>query len=118
MREITTHKVNGLNEALTINVIDDPGQGNACHVYDILGCNPNNVTIRFQNGPIKEAGVNGISKEALLAIVRDRLEGFQSGPYACKTNAHALVCVIGAMTALHSRTKERTERGVEGTHTV
>jgi len=29
--------------------------------------------IAFQNGPIKEFGVNGITQEALLAIVIDRL---------------------------------------------
>jgi hypothetical protein len=134
-RELTTHKVNGLNEALQIQVLDDPGQGNACHVYRIYPpeLNTFDVTtdpqrgarlicaccdIRFQNGPIKEVGVNGISNEALLAIVRDRLEGFQSGPYACDTNAVALEAVVKAMESLHSRTKERVERGVEGTHTI
>ena len=107
MREITSHKVNGLNEALTINVMDEPGQGGACHVYDILtpeGC-PGNTTIRFQNGPIQEVGVNGPSNEALLAVVRDRLECFQRGPYVCETNAHALNYVISAMDLLASRTR-------------
>jgi hypothetical protein len=119
-RELTTHKVNGLNEALQIQVLDDPGQGNACHVYEILENTESGpyCRIEFQNGPIKEVGVNGISNEALLAIVRDRLEGFQSGPYACVANAIALAAVIKAMESLHSRTKERVERGVEGTHTI
>lgn len=128
-RELTTHKVNGLNEALQIQVLDDPGQGNACHKYlivppipadqlpDTLVCY-GGYPINFQNGPIKEVGVNGISNEALLAIVRDRLEGFQSGPYACVANAIALAAVTKAMESLHSRTKERVERGVEGTHTI
>lgn len=126
-REITTHKINGLNEALTIAVLDEPGHGNACHQYAIttpgkplraeLRHPTVNCEIQFQNGPIKESGVNGISIEALLAIVRDRLEGFQQGgPYACVANRIALVNVIGAMDALLVRTLERTERGVEGTH--
>lgn len=123
-RSIETHKVNGLNEALEINVLDEPGQGNACHKYRIIGGRTPDgdfrdyQVIKFQNGPISEVGVNGVSNEALLAIVRDRLEGFQSGPYACESNQLALDCVISAMAALHSRTKERMERGVEGTHEI
>lgn len=31
MRKLTSHKVNGLNEALEVSVLDEPGQGNACH---------------------------------------------------------------------------------------
>lgn len=126
MREITTHKVNGLNEVLRIEVLDEPGQGNACHLYGITSDEPRNadtppavtLPVRFQNGPINEAGVNGISNEALLAIVRDRLEGFQSGPYCCEANQNALDYVAAAMKALHSRTSERVARGVEGTHAV
>lgn len=120
-RRIKTHEVNGLNEALLINVLDEPGHGNACHEYqirrftkdqdDIELCN-----IQFQKGPIKEHGINGISGEALLAIVRDRLESFQAGLYACEANQAALDHVIAAMESLHSRTRERVERGVEGTH--
>lgn len=36
MRTLTAHKVNGLNEALTINVLDQPGPGGACHSYEIF----------------------------------------------------------------------------------
>ena len=123
-RELTSHKVNGLNEALCIEVLDDPGQGNACHEYRISYEGTREVdrhesqNIRFQNGPIQEFGVNGISNEALLAIVGDRLECFQSGPYACGTNQQALDHVVAAMDSLHSRTRERVSRGVEGTHSV
>lgn len=122
-RRIKTHDVNELNKALLINVLDERGHDNACHEYqircfakghdDIELCN-----IQFQNGPVKEHGVNGVSNEALLAIVRDRLESFQAGQYACETNQDALDHVIAAMESLHSRTRERVDRGVEGTHKV
>lgn len=122
-RELTSHKVNGLNDALLVNVLDEPGQGNACHEYqirkwvhsedDVELCN-----IQFQNGPIGEVGVNGISNEALLAIVEDRLKGFQSGQYACRENAIALTKLQEAMHWLHHRTRERVARGVEGTRAV
>jgi len=119
VRELTSHKVNGLNESLTIEVIDEPGQGNACHRYMIR---PNALTeaqpccIHFQNGPINEAGVNGISGEALLAVVEDRLIGFQSGQFACRENAVALTKIQEAMMWLQKRTRDRMARGVEGTN--
>lgn len=123
MRTIETHAVNGLNEALLLDVLDEPGQGGACHQYRVSWTPDGDAPaatcdIHFQNGPIKEHGVNGISVEVLLAIVRDRLECFQKGPFACETNQHALVQVIGAMSALQSRTRERLDRGVEGTNVV
>lgn len=127
-RELTGHMVNVCNEALKIEVMDDPGSGGACHYYRVTGfdpaSNPSHGTnypssalrIFFQNGPIKEAGVNGITQEVLLAIIEDRLVGFQSGPYACAENAIALELVRKAQEILQSRTVRRVEQGVEGTH--
>lgn len=125
MREIIDHKLNGLNEALEINVIDEPGAGGANHVYEISWGDRNDSTghsvlrefISFQNGPIKEAGVNGISQEALLAVVIDRLRCFQKGEYACRDNAVALTKCEEALMWLQRRTRERMARGVEGTST-
>jgi hypothetical protein len=124
-REITSHRVNGLNEALLVNVLDQPGQGNACHEYQIIRDTHGNgdeydqvelCNIKFQDGPILEAGVNGISGEALLAIVEDRLIGFQSGQFACRENAVALTKIQEAMMWLQKRTRDRMARGVEGTN--
>lgn len=124
VRELTSHRVNGLNESVNIIVMDEPGPGNACHHYRIEpitlpGDHPegaiNPCTIRFQNGPIAEAGVNGISNEALLAVVEDRLLGFQSGQYACRENAIALTKLQESMMWLQRRTRNRVARGVEGT---
>ena len=124
-RELTSHKVNGLNEALLVHVLDEPGQGNACHEYQIRRWVTNTgdqhddeefCVIKFQNGPIAEAGVNGISNEALLAIVEDRLLGFQSGQFACRENAVALTKIQEAMMWLQKRTLDRLRRGVEGTN--
>lgn len=102
MRELTDHKINPANDKLRIVVTDTPGAGGANHRYEIDGfnafTNPSRETgdrgdaasILFQNGPINEVGVNGITQEALLAIVADRLRSFQAGPYACRENALAL----------------------------
>lgn len=120
MRKLTSHKVNGLNDQLDVLVLDEPGQGNACHKYGInMLTNTESTsgpTINFQNGPIQEVGVNGISQESLLAIVEDRLLGFQSGEYACRENAIALTHIQDAMMWLQKRTRDRMSRGVEGTN--
>ena len=187
IRELTSHRVNGLNEALRIFVLDEPGAGNACHDYVVLVpwpepkkhpnmeegeeenykdwyltkkrlsdpdpdcngaegywledkdhslhiCNSGEVAsiqcetdrfrinlfhvqrIHFQNGPVKEKGYNGNSHEALLAILLDRMESFQAGPYACHDNQMALDHLQGARLWLHKRTMDRVARQVEGTH--
>jgi hypothetical protein len=131
MREIDTHKVNPANDTLKITVMDKPGSGGANHVYLISGFdadkNPFQLAeldrqhalgLIFQNGPINEVGVNGITHEVLIAILIDRLHGFQTGPYACEANAIAMAKLAEAAHALNTRTRERMERGVEGTHTV
>jgi len=116
MRTLTSHKVNECNESLDIFVADEPGQGGACHEYRVEHPNRQIASISFQNGPIKEVGVNGVTQEALLAIVEDRLICFQVGPYACRENAVALTKIQEAMMWLQKRTRDRIARGVEGTH--
>lgn len=127
-RTLNDHKVNQANDTLTVRVIDEPGSGGAHHAYMIEGfentANPSDVDdmdanqclILFQNGPIGEVGVNGITHEALLAVVADRLRCFQAGPLACKANACALTHIEEAMHWLQQRTIERMRRGVEGTN--
>lgn len=117
-RELNSHKVNPANDQLTVRVMDEPGQGNACHEYEIVLPNQLVYSIDFQDGPIAENGVNGLTHEALLAILIDRLEAFQGGPYASEFNERALGYLQAAQQSLQARTKERTARGVEGTHTV
>lgn len=120
MRELNEHKVNPANDTLSVTVLDQPGQGNACHEYEISHPDMEPTKISFQNGPINEDGngVNGLTHEVLLAIVADRLRGFQQGPYSCKANACALTHIEEAQHWLQQRTLERMRRGVEGTHEI
>lgn len=137
-RFLDAHIVNPANDKLTIAVMDEPGSGGANHLYMISGfdtaTNPAKIddgsesglpvagsqacAIIFQNGPIAEVGVNGITHEALLAILADRLESFQAGPYASNYNAMALLHIRSAQEFLHQRTKDRMAQGIEGTHAV
>ncbi len=119
MREIFDHKVGPANTELKVTAMDQPGHGGANHVYTITAVNGDPVggdSISFQNGPVGEVGVNGLTHEALLAIIIDRLRGFQKGPYATKANACALTHCEEGLHWLQQRTLERMRRGVEGTH--
>lgn len=134
MRTIDDHKVNPANDTLKVETHDEPGTGGANHLYMITGfdtaSNPScpfmerhgapakHSTILFQNGPIAEVGVNGLTQEVLLAVVADRLRSFQAGPFACRENALALTKVEEAMHWLQQRTLARMRRGVEGRSAV
>lgn len=120
MRTLTDHIVSGDQAVqLEIEVTDEPGAGGANHEYRIrgpVGSFIGAVAVSFQNGPIQEVGVNGITQEALLAITIDRLRSFQAGPYSCRENAIALTHCEEALMWLQRRTVERIKRGVEGAH--
>jgi hypothetical protein len=126
-RTVNDHVVNPCNDKLTITVTDAPGSGGANHRYSITGINASTnpsrdaedlltqQVILFQNGPINEKGVNGITHEVLLAIVADRLRSFQAGPFSCHENALALTKVEEALMWLQRRTIRRMCAGTEGT---
>lgn len=139
VRTITDHIINPANDQLAITAIDAPGAGGANHEYHVClrsvppaivpGASADQIRavendirashqIRFQNGPIAEKGVNGITQEVLLAIVIDRLRSFQAGPFACRENAIALTKCEEALHWLQQRTLARMRRGVEGIHKV
>ena len=127
MRQLNDHIVPGdsANHQLSVEVLDEPGQGGACHVYEIStdsigggGKSLHNLRISFQDGPIKEVGVNGVTHEALLAVLIDRMRSFQEGPYKCRENAIALTHLEDALMWLQRRTVARIRRGVEGTHSI
>lgn len=106
----------GSQKYTVVMAIDQKGAGNANHEYTVFAKETGDPlgNIKFQNGPIKESGVNGLHNEDLIAIVIDRLEGFQDGKYACNENAQAKQHLEDALHVLRLRTREREIRGVEG----
>lgn len=124
MREITIHRevrdIHGvaatIPDPVGVFAVDEPGEGGACHVYEMRVNGPGvaHKRVSFQNGPVKEAGVNGISNEALLAVIIDRMEGLANGPFPCAHNDIALTSLRNAMETMQDRTLDRMARGVEG----
>ena len=74
--------------------------------------------VNFQEGPIKENGVNGVCNEDLIAMVIARLESFQQSPYSSRDNAMAITKLEEALLWLRKRTIGRENRGVEGTSKI
>jgi len=91
---------------------------NAPHYFVVRSGAEELAEINFQNGAIKEVGVNGVMNEDLLAMVIVRLQHFQDTEYACKENAMAITKLEEALLWLRKRTMGREQRGVEGTHEV
>jgi len=118
MRELNI----GTKLCTTVYANDEP-EFNANHEYVIFesGTEDNDKgfkpqVIKFQKGPVKEVGRNGIHNEDLIAICIDRLQGFQDGGFRCPENEEALLHLKQCLDALNRRTKARRMRGVEGTH--
>lgn len=74
------------------------------------------TSLEFAHYPIGEAFKHGVTNEALLGIVIDRLRGFQDTPLRCRENAVALTKLEEAMHWLHARTLDRIRRGVPSPH--
>jgi len=93
---------------------------NALHDFKVKDRDTGKVLadIHFQEGPIKECGVNGVCNEDLLLMVATRLQGFQASEYKCRENAVALTKLEEAVMWLRKRTIDREGRNVEGTHIV
>ena len=93
---------------------------NAPHTFKVERVEDNKelCVIHFQEGAIKEHGVNGVCNEDLIAMVIRRLEGFQASEFNCKENEKALEKLQESLMWLRKRTTDREVRGVEGTHVV
>ena len=96
---------------------DNPDHSGANHLYTVLDSEDKLIMgyIRFQQGVrSRREPANGLRDDDLLEIVRDRLRGFQEGPFPCEENEKAIKCIEEALGYLKERTDGRAERGVLG----
>lgn len=119
MREITTHHNSAFTrDHIRVMAKDEPGSGGACHDYVIGVWDAENfvseIELKYQHGPIKEVGVNGIADEALLAVIIDRLEAFSLGEFSSMETKNALMCAKQCLEWMSLRQRERAIRGVAG----
>ena len=119
-RQIHTHEINPTNREIKLFAVDPRGPFGANFHYRLGLTTGDTTDIVFQNGPVEPngIGVNGLTNEALLAVVLDRLQGFQTGEHRCRENAMAVTKIEETLHWLRHRSEARVERGVEGTHQV
>lgn len=67
----------------------------------------------FQTGDPRTV-INGLTNEALLSILIDRMKGFQTGKFPSSEGALVVTKLEEALLWLISRTMDRMQRGVEG----
>jgi len=119
-RAVEWHPVGALGSGTIKADPRDDNNGGASHLYVVSYRINDEITsstvISFQRGPVGEVGINGITNEDLLAIAIDRLEGFQTGAFACHENESALTFIRRGLDCLKERTTGRVKRGVEGTN--
>ena len=117
MRKLDTiQKEHLLNHAYAT---DTPDKSGACHFYTVMDSEDKLIMgyIRFQQG-VREGNLPvGLRDDDLLEIVRDRMKGFQAGPFPCEENDEVIKHLEAALEALKRRTNSRFERGVLGKET-
>lgn len=114
-RTITAHHDgHGLNESIAITADPVDGSG-ASHDYTFAIDRDTRARVQFQQGPRNVNGsIAGVTEAAILAMLIDRLEGFQAGPYSCQENDQQLAHLRAALALTKRRADARAARGVLG----
>lgn len=78
------------------------------------------ISIEWQNGPLgrgtDRAQPNGCFVETVLEAALQRLRYYQDTKFKCFENARAIEQIKQALDTMASRTYDREQHGVEGTH--
>ena len=83
------------------------------HHFIYIRHDVNSISFTIQNGPIKEAGLNGCQLDTLIETAKIMLEGLND-KFPCRENSVALTKLDEALMWLLQRKSNREKRGVEG----
>ena len=70
--------------------------------------------IKFQEGTVKDNGVNGVQIEDVIDVLIGKWQEYQRGELPCRENALAITKLEEARMWLNERTRNREKQGVEG----
>ncbi|MCC6295418.1 MAG: ABC transporter ATPase [Pseudomonadales bacterium] len=108
-----------LNNHYTITATGEPSHDGSVPDYSISVPGIPATRFVFHTGPHNEgATIRGLSNEVLLAIVLDRMQAWQSGPFKCQENAESIRHIERALDAIRRRALARRGRGVLGANTI
>ena len=100
------------NNVTVLTSVENPGHDYLVQ-FDHPNTDPRDVRVHFQQGAVREHGVNGITSEALLDILIDRTVVLNNA-FPCSENEVAISGLRAAKEAFESRTRDRLARNVEG----
>lgn len=102
------------HNGVAVNAISTLSDGTAVegHEYVVIA-GPKSTAISFQLGGVLDNGVNGLTNEALLAVLIHRTK-FLDGKFGCDENKRAIQHMEEALVNLEVRSARRMVRGVEG----
>lgn len=83
------------------------------HQYQIGGIPNGGVYLKFQHGGVVDNGVNGLTNEALLAILIHRMNVLNKRFWS-RENERVISNLEDSLAFLEVRTARRIVRGVEG----
>ncbi len=87
------------------------------HNFVYVRHDKNSIAFTIQNGPVREAGVNGCQVTTLIAAARHMIKELNA-LYPCKENSMTITKLEEALMWQLERTTGRLARGVEGTSAV
>ncbi|HET7638446.1 MAG TPA: hypothetical protein VFK47_06850, partial [Ktedonobacteraceae bacterium] len=67
----------------------------------------------FQDGPVAEYGLNGVTNEEVIEVLIERLNALNQEPFDCYENDMAVSCLKESLIWLNHRAKKR--EGIKGT---
>ena len=79
----------------------------------LINAETSEISIFIQDGPIQEAGQNGVQIDTLGKIWLEVLRGFNK-KFPCRENSLTITKIEEALMWQAKRTQNREERGVEG----
>lgn len=113
----------GTTRFTRVVAVDEPGAGGANHRYFVEASEDRDsngpyelAEVIFAEGPFPagSAPITGLFNEDLLAMVLDRLQAWNAGPFKSRENAIAITKIEEAMLWLGKRTADRARRAVLG----
>ena len=71
-------------------------------------------SIKFQEGYIKESGINGITEASLIQVLIDRFESYQKGSFPCVCNERILDDLYCLICKINTCTRNKIAQNDEG----
>jgi hypothetical protein len=83
------------------------------HKFIYIRHDKNSLSFTIQNGPIKEAGINGCQVDTIIEAAKLIIEGLNK-QFPCRENALVITKLDEALLWLMKRKIDREKRSVEG----